>query len=325
MNSLADIAAALESAEKVLVCGHVMPDGDSLGSVLAIGTILENMGKKVTMAGPDPVPVIYDFLPGLEKYRVGLPPEEGFDTLVILDCSVPERLGHGYQELLSGDMDVIILDHHISSSCFGKYRYVDPSASAVGEIIYDLITEMGLEITRDVAICLYTAIVTDTGSFQYESTTPGTLRRVANLMEIGVPAAQVNIRIYEEKPKEFYLLLCSALNTLTFSPCGKISWMTVTREILKNSGAEDEHTEGLVNYTKSIRGVEVGMLFREVEEGCYKVSFRSKEFADVNKLAAHFGGGGHPHAAGCTVRGDLDEIKEKIVDAALSAVREIDR
>ena len=325
MNNLADIAAALKRAERLLVCGHVMPDGDSLGSVLALGITLENMGKKVTMAGPDPAPAIYDFLPGLEKYRVGLPPEGGFDTFVVLDCSVPERLGHGYRELLSGEMEVIILDHHASSASFGKYRYVDPAASAVGEIIYDLIFEMGLEITRDVAVCLYTAIITDTGSFQYDSTTPGTLRRVANLMEIGVPAAQVNIRIYEEKPIAVFQLLCSALSTLTASPCGRVSWMTVTRETLKNCGAEDEHTEGLVNYTKSIRGVEVGMLFREVEGGCYKISFRSKDIVDVNRLAALFGGGGHFHASGCTVRGDLDEIKEKVVSAALFAVRGIDR
>lgn len=321
MNNLADIAAALKRAESVLVCGHVMPDGDSLGSVLALGLTLESMGKKVTMAGPDPSPTIYDFLPGLDKYRVGLPPDGGFDTLVILDCSVPERLGPGFQELLSGETDIIILDHHASSSCFGKYRYVDPAASAVGEIIYDLIIEMGLEINRDVAICLYTAIVTDTGSFQYDSTTPGTLRRVANLMEIGVPAAQINVRIYEEKPKVVFQLLCSALSTLTTSSCGKVSWMTVTRETIKSSGAEDEHTEGLVNYAKSIRGVEVGMLFREVEEGIYKISFRSKDAVDVNRLAALFGGGGHPHASGCTVQGALDEIKEKVIAAALLAVR----
>ncbi|MDD4766002.1 MAG: bifunctional oligoribonuclease/PAP phosphatase NrnA [Desulfotomaculaceae bacterium] len=325
MNNLADVAAALKRAESVLVCGHVMPDGDSLGSVLALGLTLESMGKKVIMAGPDPSPAIYDFLPGLDQYRVGLPPDGGFDTLVVLDCSVPERLGPGFQELLSGETDIIILDHHAASSCFGKYRYVDPAAAAVGEIIYDLIIEMGLDINLDVAICLYTAIVTDTGSFQYDSTTPGTLRRVANLMEIGVPAALINVRIYEEKPKVFFQLLCSALSTLTTSSCGKISWMTVTRETIKNSGAKDEHTEGLVNYAKSIRGVEVGILFREIGEGSYKISFRSKDAIDVNRLAALFGGGGHPHASGCTVQGDLNEIIDRVVSAALLAARGIVR
>jgi phosphoesterase RecJ-like protein len=321
MNNLADIAAALKHAESLLVCGHVIPDGDSLGSVLALGITLEKMGKKVTMAGADPAPVIYDFLPGLDRYRDGPPPECGFDTIVVLDCSVPERLGNGYKELLSGDKVVIILDHHASSACHGKYRYVDPAASAVGEIIYDLIGEMGEKITPEVAVCLYTAIVTDTGSFQYDSTTPGTLRRVAKLMEIGVPAAKINIRIYEEKPKVVFQLLCSALSTLTTSPCGEVSWMTVTSEMLQNAGAEDEHTEGLVNFAKSVRGVQVGMLFREIDENVYKISFRSKDVVDVNKLAALFGGGGHPHAAGCTMKGNIKEIKDKVVSAALSAVK----
>lgn len=325
MNNLADIAAALARAERILVCGHVMPDGDSLGSVLALGIILERMGKKVTMAGADPPPGIYGFLPSLEKYQTGLPLEGGFDTLVVLDCSVTDRIGNGYQELLAGDMVVINLDHHISTACFGKYNYIDPAASAVGEIIYDLIIEMGLEITPDIALCLYTAIVTDTGSFQYDNTSPETHRRVAKLMEIGVPAAKVSTLIYEEKPKAVFLLLGSALTTLTSSPCGKVCWLTVTREMLQNCGAEDEHTEGLVNYAKSVRGVQVGMLFREIKAGSYKISFRSKDVVDVNRLAALFGGGGHPHAAGCSVQGALDEIKEKVVSAALLAVKGINQ
>jgi phosphoesterase RecJ-like protein len=325
MNNLAEIAAALARAERVLICGHVMPDGDSLGSVLAMGIILETMGKKVTMAGADQAPVIYSFLPRLEKYRAGLPPEGEYDTLVVLDCSVPDRLGDGFKELLDSDLVVINLDHHVSSVHFGKYNYIEPAASAVGEIIYDLINEMGLEITLDIALCLYTAIVTDTGSFQYDNTSPDTLRRVAKLMEIGVPAAKVNTLIYEERPKAVFFLLGSALSTLTASPCGKVCWMTVTLEMLQNSSASDEHTEGLVNYAKSVRGVQVGMLFREIKEGSYKISFRSKDVVDVNRLATPFGGGGHPHAAGCLIQGDLKEIKEKVISAALLAVRGINQ
>lgn len=323
MNNLADIAAALKGTESVLICGHVMPDGDSLGSVLALGLILEGMGKKVTMAGADPPPEIYDFLPGLARYQVGLPPDVEFDTLVIVDCSVPERLGPGFQELLAGDQDIIILDHHAGSSCPGKYKYIDPNAAAVGEIIYDLIMEMGLKINLEVGMCLYTAIVTDTGSFQYDSTTPDTLRRVANLMEIGVPAAQINVRIYEEKPQAFFQLLCSALSTLTTSRCGRVSWMTVTQETLENVGAKDEHTEGLVNYARSIRGVEVAIFFREIEKSNYKISFRSKDVVDVNKLARQFGGGGHQRASGCTIEGEIDKITNQVVAAAKLAVRNI--
>lgn len=319
MNNLADIAVAIDRAERVLVCGHVMPDGDSLGSMLALGLALEKRGKKVTMAGTDPAPAIYDFLPGIERYMVGGPPEGKFDTFIVLDCSAPERLGNGYQELLSSNIVVINLDHHTGSKHFGKYRYVDPKAAAVGEIIFDLFNVMKVNITPEAAICLYTAIVTDTGSFQYDNITPDTHRRVAKLLELGVPAAQINLRLYEEKPKAALDLLGSALGTLSLSQCGKVCWMTVTRQLLRSSGAEDEHTEGLVNYTRSIRGVQVGLLFREIEDGGFKISFRSKNAVDVNRLAALFGGGGHPRAAGCIMQGSLNEIQEKVVNAAILA------
>lgn len=319
MNSLADIAVALGRAERVLICGHVLPDGDSLGSVLALGLTLERLGKKITMAGPDPVPAVYEFLPGVERFLAGEPPEGKYDALVVLDCSVPERLGKGYQELVSRDMVIINIDHHAGSTSFGTHRYIDPLAAAVGEILFDLFTLMRVNITPEAAVCLYTAIITDTGSFQYDNTTPETHRRAAKLLEIGVPAGQVNTRIYDEKHRAAILLLGAALNTLSVSPCGKVCWMTVTRDILRDTGAADEHTEGLVNYARSIRGVEVGLLFREISDGRYKISFRSKVSADVNRLAALFGGGGHQRAAGCVLQGDLGEIREKVIAAAVLA------
>lgn len=317
MNSLADLAAAIRRSERVLICGHVSPDGDSLGSVLALGLTLEKLGKKVTMAGPDPVPAIYDFLPGAERFWVGEPPADKFDTLIVLDCSVPERLGRGYQELLNSQLEIINIDHHAGSLSFGTYRYVDHLSASVGEIIFELLHLMKVSITMETAICLYTAIITDTGSFQYDSTTPDTHRRVAKLLEIGVPAAEICTRLYEEKPKASILLLGQALNTLSLSPCGKVCWITVSREMLNKTGAKDEHTEGLVNFTRSIRGVEVGLLFHEVSDNKYKISFRSKNLVDVNRLAALFGGGGHARAAGCVLQGSLNEIREKVVSAAV--------
>ncbi|MCL6634925.1 MAG: bifunctional oligoribonuclease/PAP phosphatase NrnA [Peptococcaceae bacterium] len=319
MNSLAEIGGVLRRAGSILICGHVTPDGDSLGSVLALGLTMEMLGKKVTMAGPDPVPALYGFLPAAERFLAGAPPEGNYDTLVVLDCSVPERLGRGYQDLLTREMVVVNIDHHAGFRSFGTYRYIDPLAAATGEILFDLFKLMRLDISPDAAVCLYTAIITDTGSFQYDNTTPGTHRRVAELIELGVPAAEVNTRIYEEKPREVLLLLGAALNTMSMSPCGKVCWMTVSRAMLGNTGAADEHTEGLVNYARSVRGVEVALLFRELEDGKYKVSFRSKGAVDVNRLAALFGGGGHRRAAGSIMHGDLAQIREEVVAAAVLA------
>lgn len=318
MNNLADLAAAIKRSKSVIICGHVYPDGDSMGSVLALGLTLERLGKKVTMAGPDPVPEIYSFLPGAERFWVGEPPAlENYDTLIALDCSVPERLGRGYQDLLNSNLEIINIDHHAGSLSFGTYRYVDHTSASVGEIIYELFKLMQVPINLETAICLYTAIITDTGSFQYDNTTPETLHRVAELLRIGVPAAQICTKLYEEKPKAAILLLGAALNNLSLSPCQKVCWMTVDREMLKNNGAKDEHTEGLVNYTRSIKGVEVGLLIHEISDNVYKIGFRSKNLVDVNKLAAMFGGGGHARASGCIMRGNYEEIKEKVVAAAV--------
>lgn len=319
MNNLADIALAIDHAEHVLICGHVLPDGDSLGSMLALGLVLEKLGKRVTMGGADRAPSIYGFLPGVDRYVAGGPPAGAYDTFIVLDCSVPERLGSGYQELLSSGMVVINLDHHTGSRSFGTYRYIDPAAGAVGEIILDLFDLMKVDIPIEAAICLYTAIVTDTGSFQYENTRPHTHRRVAKLLEIGVPAAQINQKLYEEKPKVVLDLLGLALGTLSLSPCGKVCWMTVTRKLLSSAEAEDEHTEGLVNYARSIKGVQIGILFREIEDGDFKISFRTKGIVDANRLAAMFDGGGHQRAAGCVMRGNLAEIQGEVVKAAVLA------
>lgn len=319
MNNLGEIAGVLGQAQSFLICGHEMPDGDALGSVLALGFILEKLGKKVVMAGPDPVPQMYRFLPGVERFQAGEPPRGEFDYLVALDCSVPERLGNGYRELLAGGLPVINIDHHVGSVSFGTYRFVDVNAAAVGEIIFDLAGLLEVKISPNAATCLYTAIVTDTGAFRYDNTSSATHRRVAQLLELGVSAAQVNVLVYEEKPGSAIRLLGAALSTLSLSACGKVGWLTVTRDMLRLAGAEDEHTEGLVNYARRIAGVEVGLLFRELADGRYKISFRSKNYVDVNRLAGLFGGGGHARAAGCVLRGDLAIIRERIVAAAVEA------
>jgi len=322
VNNLAEVASRLFSARRLLICGHIMPDGDCLGSVLALGMALEQLGKEVTMAGPDPVPSIYRFLPSSERFLVGKLPENNFDTIVVLDCSVPERLGDSYRVMVEGGATVVVIDHHQGPVSFGTCRYIDVKASAVGEILYDLFKIMNIGIDTDIATCLYTAIVTDTGSLRYDNVSPGTHRKIAELLETGLPAATINTLIYEEKPKEAVFLLGAALKTLSISDCGRVSWMNVTREMLERVGARDEHAEGLINYTRSIKGVEIGLLFHEMVDGRWKVSFRSKSLVDVSKLAAVFGGGGHRRAAGCVMRGQAESIRREVITAALAAIRE---
>ena len=317
MNSLNEIAQALKEVKRAMICGHVMPDGDCLGSSLALAMALKHLGKEVTVVGRDPVPEIYRFLPGSDGYYSGPPPTEGYDTLIVVDCPVKIRMGRGYRDLPDSGIRVIAIDHHATREPFGDYRYTDPKVAAVGEIIYRLLGLLQIEITVDMAICLYTAIVTDTGSFQYENTTKETHLMAAELMKIGAPLLHVNTLLYEEKSKETQLLLKEALNTLAFSDCGQVAWMKITRDMLRDTQAKDEHTEGLVNYARSIRGVEVGILFHQLEDGKIKIGFRSKNWVDVNKLAQVFNGGGHIRASGCKIEGEMDRVVSDVVKEAL--------
>lgn len=317
MNSLVEIARCLKEARRVIISGHVMPDGDCLGSVAALGLALEKLGKNVTLASPDPLPEVYHFLPGAARFLIG---EQAlgrdYDLLVAVDLSNPERLGP-LKELLTRVPLVCTIDHHKGNHLFGHYNYVDPTAAATGEIIQDLLDVMHISSCGDIGVCLYTAIATDTGSFRYQNTTPGTHRRVARLMEEGLDAAKVNVLLFEQKSLLHLRVLQAALQTLDLTPCGRIAWMSVSKETLDSLGAQDEHTDGLIEYVRSLRGVEVAMLFREIRPGRWKVGFRSRGSVDVQRVASSFNGGGHMRAAGAVVDGKAEEVIKKVVAAVL--------
>lgn len=318
MVELRELAEALMRSRRLVLSGHVMPDGDSVGSTLALARLLELSGKEVTAVCPDPVPAIYRFLPGVELMVEGkFFSDEDFDTIVLVDCSDPERVGpHVGPYLNKGDRMVINIDHHVSTPPYGDLNYIDPKAAAVGEIIYDLSFVLETPISADIATCLYTAIVTDTGSFRYENTTSGTLRRAAHLVEIGVSPADINTLIYEERPLSSIKLLHAALGSLKLSASGRVAWMSLTSAVERDLCASGDDAEGIINYARMIQGVEIAVLFRQVEPEVFKVGFRSKRFADVSALAQLFGGGGHPRASGCMMSGDLAEIERVVIEAA---------
>lgn len=315
MATLAEVAEILRGADDAFVCGHVMPDGDSLGSALALGWALEKLGTRVTVGSPDPVPELYAFLPGVERIVTGGDGLLGHTTFVMVDCSVPSRLGVYEEALKNGRFGLVVnVDHHrpAGDEVVG-HSFIDPGAAATGEIIFDLLELLGVSLTKDPATCLYTAIVTDTGSFQYESTSAGTHRRAARLIEAGANVAEVNSCLYEQKPLAGLFLLRRALGNLSFAFDGRVAYLSVTLADLAAVGARDEHTEGLINYARFVRGVEVAVLFRETEPGRFKVGLRSKHRVDVQAVAALFGGGGHTRAAGCVLDGTLVEVKDRLL------------
>jgi phosphoesterase RecJ-like protein len=320
MTNLAAVASVLARSRYPLITGHIVPDGDSLGSTLALGLALEQVGKRVTMFSPDPVPSTYGFLPGAERLVADAVALTGtHDLVVVVDCARPERIAPALRPLVER-VPVLVLDHHPENHAFGVWRHIDPSAAATGEIVFDLLEVLGLPPTKETGTCLYTAILTDTGCFRFSNTTPATHRRVARIMEAGVPASLISSLLYEEKPLTHLLVLKVALETLSLSSCGRMAWMTLSREVLRELAARDEHLDGIIDYARLVRGVELALLFRELPEGRVKVGLRSKRCVDVNRIAALFGGGGHARAAGCLVEGDLRVVREQVLAAAMEAL-----
>lgn len=319
MNDFKILSDVIQKAKTILICGHAMPDGDSVGSTVAMGLLLKNIGKNVMVISSDPMPWSYGFLPGVKDVRgVGDVPQA--DLAIVLDCTDLNRGGEELAAVLMKVPTIINIDHHVSNHNFGHYNFVDPGAAATGEIVYRLAGALGLTVTQDVAMNLYTAIAMDTGSFRYDNTTADTHKIAAELIGTGINVARINENLFERREVITLKLLGRALAGIKLSPCGRVSWITVPYSLMEEMNARDEHADGIVNYPKTADGVEIGLFFREIEPGKIKVGFRSKETADVNRLAAKFGGGGHPRAAGCMIKGNLAEVEKQVIEAALASL-----
>lgn len=320
MNNLSELIQALTRAEKIVIVGHIAPDGDSIGSVLAMGLALQRLGKEVCMLTADPIPETYNFLSGVNDFKKVTEISANFDLALILDCTDLHRCGDKISLFLAKVPMIVNIDHHISNQFFGQFNYVDAKASATGEIIYKVVKELGVPLTVDIATCIYTAIVMDTGSFKYDNTSVKSHRITAKLIETGIDVSTINTRLFEEKPFVSMKLLGEALQVLKISSCRRVAWMSITREIMERTGASEQDTDGIINYPKMIAGIEVGLLFREIENNKIKIGFRSKGLIDVNQLAGQFNGGGHPRAAGAMLAGNLNEIEAKVINAVISAL-----
>lgn len=319
MNSLEEIAEVLRKSKKAVICGHTIPDGDSIGSVLAMRAMLSGLGVECFAAAPDPIPGMYDFLPGVSRIIPLAEVPDDCDLAVILDCTDMGRLGEK-RDKISGIRPVINIDHHISNEEFGDYWYVDAKAAATGEIVYELAKLMGITIEPEIAVNLYTAIVMDTGSFRFDNTTNKTHEITGELIKTGIAISEINRNLFERKDLVNLKLLGYALGQLDTAAEGRVAWVSIPIETMQQMGAQDEHADGIINYPRLLKGVEIGMLLREISPGKFKVGFRSKQTVDVNKLAARFGGGGHPRAAGCIIEGSKSEVEKKVIEACIEVL-----
>lgn len=305
------ILRVINAGERFVVASHGHPDGDAIASTLALVNFLRELGKQAVAFNIDGIPGEFSFLPGAAE-AISKPGELGrFDAGFVLDSGELSRAGAFLPEHC---LQMINIDHHPHSEPFGNINYVDEEACATGALIYRLIERAGHSLSHDVAVCLYTAILSDTGSFRYSNANPEAFRIASILVEAGVSPWHVAGNLYESRPAEQIRLLGLVLDTLTVSPCGRFGSVLLTSDMLRDAGAGPEHTDGLINYPRSIRGVEVALFFRQIENDRFKVSFRSKGSVDVGSLARELGGGGHHNAAGATVDGDVKRVRQVVFE-----------
>lgn len=298
---------AFHSSPRFLLSSHARPDGDAIGSVLALAGILEQIGCEIEMVLADPVPHIYRSLPGVERIRqTSIVHGEG--PCILLECDGVERTGIAG---LAGRV-LINIDHHASGRAFGTLNWIDPQACAVGAMIYRIAQASGAKITPEIATCLYTAILSDTGAFTYNGTDATTFALARDLTESGAHPGQIARDIYFSSPESKIRLLGAALSRMRRE--GPIAWSWVTLQDLEDASAEVEDCEGVINHLIGVTGVEAAVFLREVPDSDrYRLSLRSKGALDVAKVAEYFGGGGHRTASGCTLNGPLEEAVGRIV------------
>jgi bifunctional oligoribonuclease and PAP phosphatase NrnA len=301
---------------RALMLGHVHPDADVLGTLLALGLALEARRWSVVYGGPHPAPALLGFLPGVDRYRTLERLDGRFDVAVLTDCPNPQRTEGLIDQARSAARIVVNIDHHPDNRRYGDVNWIDAKAAATGEMVYELLTALGTTLTPAMATNLYTAIHTDTGSFRYSNVTTRTFTIAAALVAAGARPELVSESLYERRAPDALHWLGEALARVEVSADGRVGWLALPAAAVPERIVESEE---LVNYPRSVATVRVACLLRELD-GTVKVSLRGKGDVDVQKIAAQFGGGGHVNAAGCTVAGPLPEATRIVLDAVRRAV-----
>jgi bifunctional oligoribonuclease and PAP phosphatase NrnA len=309
--AFAQIKERLKSAKSAVITAHVDPDGDAVGSMLAMGMVLEQFGLNVSYYCADFPPRIYRFLPGSDKIKREIPAGTLFDLAFVLDSSDVCRVGKGI-DLRQAAKVIINIDHHPDNSQFGDINYVT-NASSVAEEVYDLAKYLEAKIDKRIADCLYAAMITDTGNFRYENTNVKTFMIAAELLKAGVNTHEISTRIYDNRSLAAVRIAALSMAELQTTADHKAAWTVATAEMMKKAGAKGEDMIGIVDCLRSIEGVEVAILFREDKDGTVKVNFRSKDKLNVSEIARRFGGGGHLKASGATLEGKTDEVVRRVI------------
>ena len=322
---LNDILKKIKSSKTSLVFAHQNPDGDTLGSMLAIGALLKQMGHKVDHVISDPVPEVFQFLPFADLVKTPDSSEllQKYDMAYSLDCGSLKRLGKA-GDLWKLASTTVNLDHHISNEKFADINWIEPDATSTGQVVYWFAKGASLNITSEIATLLYTTLLTDTGCFSNSNTNAEAMKWSSELIQLGADHLNVYKRVFLERPYRAMKIFGSALNNMEKLENGRIIWTSVDRQLMESLGATSEDTEDIVDYMTRIKGVEICAFFREdVNET--KVSLRSNTNIDVSKIAVSMGGGGHKRAAGINIKKPFKEVKSTILDRVTDEVKQSEK
>ncbi|MGC9223329.1 MAG: DHH family phosphoesterase [Terracidiphilus sp.] len=313
---LAAILEVLKQGERFLVCSHVRPDGDSLGSMLALGMVLQQMGKHADLVSANRIPLQYRHLPGSDSIHTASQVQGAYDAAVILECDSIKRTHlQGISELF-----LVNVDHHLTGQPFAHLNWIDYEAASVGEMVYRLVQAAGARITPEIAECLYTTVLTDTGGFCYGNVRASTFAMAREMVEAGADPTAIAHAIYFSSPISKLLLLGTALRRLKRE--GRIAWLWVTHQDMQRTCSTEEDCEGIVNVALSMAQVDAVVFLSELSDGGVRMSLRSKGDFDVAAIAERLGGGGHQNAAGCTLQGAIPQALKEVLTELRGTIAE---
>ncbi|MBI4224611.1 MAG: bifunctional oligoribonuclease/PAP phosphatase NrnA [Deltaproteobacteria bacterium] len=314
-------SSIFEKARSFLIVSHYHPDGDAIGASLALSLGLKKLGKKAVVYNRDAVPFNLGFLPSVGEVTQTLPKEK-LDCAVMVDCAQPKRVSDDFAKAVDAKQfgTLVCIDHHLLDHKVGDIDWIEPEAASTGSVVWHILGEMGIQKDAAIANLIFCTLTVDTGSFRYSNTTDKVFALAAELVRAGADPWFVAGHMEESNPVERFRLLRQCLGSLVVKLNGNYASMEITKKMLQDAGADEGLSDEFANIPRSIAGVEVAALFREIEDGKIKVSLRSKEKVDVSKVAKQFAGGGHEHAAGCNLKCSLAEAKKQIETAVGKAL-----
>mgnify|MGYP000215196187 FL=1 len=314
MNTFEEIIAAVQQYQRFIIMSHIRPDGDAIGSTIALGSTLETMGKDVIYVNEDGVPESLAFLPGSDKVKQASGEVKDIEVAIAVDCANKPRLGENALKMATNAKLWINIDHHKSNPGYGDLNYIDSDSPATGQILYQMITEQGLTLTDEARDSIYVAVSTDTGSFQYSGTTAATYEMAADLVKRGLNTGKINEQTYDSFPYRRVALTRELLNTLELSSSGEIADWQLLRKVKEELDLQPDDSENLIDMIRAIDGVNVALFFEELMDDSIRVSIRSKMGSiDACEIAQVFGGGGHAKAAGIRMPGPISEARKSVI------------